>query len=132
MENEERSRHFYKSFFFSEEVGAAEFEVKCESRPLIDIVLTNDTTKIVLDDGSDSPFTVAAIDDSSVTLKNSLGTEVVFRSNQFVYNGYVESEECELKVTSTDLGLANDVSKQDILQRIESLEQRVMELENVH
>lgn len=113
-------------------VNAAEFSVSCDGVPggKLEIVWTNATTSIQDFDRSGARFELAAIDSDSVTLRNSLGITVVFRGNQLIYDGGVESDQCALNIISAEGSSPQDaLSITKLLERIEALEKRVAELE---
>jgi len=109
---------------------AAEFEVTC-GRDSTEIVWTPMTTETVLNDGTNSPISLTALDDSIVVLTSDLGNQLVFKENRAIYNGVVEATDCMLKIISTDIAQSTDQNKEDLLRKIEDLERRVIALENV-
>lgn len=111
---------------------AAEFQVTCTDVPggELSIFWTDSTTRVGDFDGSGSPFHLVAIDNSSVTLKNDLGTEVIFKGNQLVYMGMIESSNCDLTILSTITNSNETTSIKDLRERIDELERRVTDLES--
>ena len=110
---------------------AAEFSVICSEVPTgeLEIVWTNSIISIGDFDGQGSRYYLVHIDESSVTLRNGLGVSVVFRENQLIYDGAVETEKCDLSVLSTDIPSEDQFYDGNLLMRIENLERRILALE---
>lgn len=112
-------------------VHAAEFSVSCTDVPggNLNIVWTNSTESIEDFDRSGSRYSLHKIDESSVAIRNGLGTTVIFQGNQFIYDGFVETDQCNLTITSTDMEIVSPSGIDELLSRIEELERRVSALE---